>query len=100
MDFDGPEDDLLPDTNVTVTVTISSQPNALSMPREALHEQNGSYFVYKVDGDAVAARPVTIGSPNLTQVPILSGLQEGDMVATGTTNGQPLQEGVPIKEVR
>ena len=44
------EDDLLPDTNVTVTVTISSEPNALSMPREALHEQNGKYFVYKVVG--------------------------------------------------
>ncbi len=43
---------------------------------------------------------VTIGAPNMTQVPILSGLQEGDIVATGTTNGQPLQEGVPIKEVR
>jgi HlyD family secretion protein len=70
------------------------------MPREALHEQNGSYFVYKVAGDQLQRVAVTIGSPNLTQVPILSGLQDGDMVATGTANGQPLQEGVPIKEVR
>ena len=46
--IDGSEDGLLPDTNVTVTVTISSEPNALSMPREALHEQNGKYFVFKV----------------------------------------------------
>jgi hypothetical protein len=36
----------------------------------------------------------------MTQAPILSGLEDGDMVATGTANGQPLQEGVPIKEVR
>jgi HlyD family secretion protein len=100
VDLDGTEEDLLPDTNVTVTVTISSEANALSMPREALHEQNGSYFVYKVVGDELQHVTVTIGSPNLTQVPILSGLQDGDMVATGTTNGQPLQEGVPIKEVR
>ncbi|MGD0479687.1 MAG: efflux RND transporter periplasmic adaptor subunit [Terracidiphilus sp.] len=100
VDLDGTEDDLLPDTNVTATVTISSQPDALSMPREALHEQNGSYFVYKVAGDQLQRVAVTIGSPNLTQVPILSGLQDGDMVATGTANGQPLQEGVPIKEVR
>ena len=100
VDLDGPEDDLLPDTNVTVTVTISSEPNALSMPREALHEQNGKYFVYKVVDNALQRVAVTIGSPNTTQVPILSGLQEGDIVATGTTNGQPLQEGVPIKEVR
>jgi HlyD family secretion protein len=100
VDLDGSEADLLPDTNVTATVTISSQPDALSMPREALHEQNGSYFVYKVVGNELQRVTVTIGSPNLTQVPILSGLQEGDMVATATTNGQPLQEGVPIKEVR
>ena len=100
VDLDGTEDDLLPDTNVTVTVTIESEPNALSMPREALHEQSGKYFVYKVAGDELKRVDVTIGSPNLTQVPIHSGLAEGDTVATGTTNGQPLQEGVPIKEVR
>ncbi|MGD0345170.1 MAG: efflux RND transporter periplasmic adaptor subunit [Terracidiphilus sp.] len=100
VDLDGTEDGLLPDTNVTATVTISSEPDALSMPREALHEQNGKYFVYKVAGNELQRATVTIGSPNLTQVPILSGLQEGDLVATGTTNGQPLQEGVPIKEVR
>lgn len=100
VDLDGSEDDLLPDTNVTVTVTISSEPNALSMPREALHEQNGSYFVYKVVGNELQRVPVTIGAPNTTQVPILTGLQDGDIVATVTTNGQPLQEGVPIEEVR
>ncbi len=100
VDLDGSEAGLLPDTNVTVTVTISSEPNALSMPREALHEQGGKYFVYKVAGNELQRVAVTIGAPNTTQVPILSGLQEGDVVATGTSNGLPLQEGVPIKEVR
>jgi HlyD family secretion protein len=100
VDLEGSEDDLLPNTNVTATVTISSEPNALSMPREALHEQNGKYFVFKVVGDELQRVAVTIGAPTVTQVPILSGLQEGDMVATGTSNGQPLQDGVPIKEVR
>ncbi len=100
VDIDGTEDDLLPDTHVTVTVTISSEPNALSMPRDALHELNGKYYVYKVAGSQLQRVEVTIGSPTLTQVPILSGLAEGDVVATGTLNGQPLQAGVPIKEIR
>ena len=100
VDLDGTDDGLLPDTNVTVTVTISNLPNALSMPREALHEQNEKYFVYKVVHNELERVPVTIGPPNLTQVPILSGLVEGDVVATGTITGQPLQEGVPIKEVQ
>jgi HlyD family secretion protein len=93
-------DGLLPDTNVTVTVTISSENGALSMAREALHEQNGKYYVFKVERNSLRRVPVTIGPPNLTQVPILSGLAEGDVVATGTTNGQPLQENIPIKEER
>lgn len=100
VDLDGPEDDLLPDTNVTVTVTISNLPNVLNMPREALHEQNGNYYVYKVVNQQLQRVTVTIGTPNLTQVPILTGLDSGDMVATGTITGQPLQEGVPIREVR
>jgi HlyD family secretion protein len=100
VDLDDAEDGLLPDTNVTVTVTISSEPNALIMPREALHEQNGKYFVYKIVNKQLKRVPVTIGSPNLTEVSILSGLEDGDLVATGTTNGQPLQEGVPIKVQR
>ncbi|MGA2572116.1 MAG: efflux RND transporter periplasmic adaptor subunit [Terracidiphilus sp.] len=100
IDIDEPEDGLLPDTNVTVTVTTSSEPNALSMPREALHEQSGQYYVYKVVGGELKRTQVKIGSPNLTQVPILSGLQDGDTVAVGTSNGQPLQEGIPIKEER
>jgi len=100
VNLDGSDSGLLPDTNVTVTVTISSLPDALSMPREALHEQNGKYFVFKIEGGELRRVPVTIGPPNNTLVPILSGLVEGDVVSTGTTTGQPLQEGVPIKEVR
>jgi HlyD family secretion protein len=92
--------DLLPDTNVTVTATTSSEPNALSIPRDALHSQNGAYYVYKIVGGGLRRIPVTIGPPNLTQVPILSGLEQGDWVATETTNGQPLQEGIPIKVER
>ena len=47
---------MLPDTNVTVTVTISSEANALTMPREALHSENGQYYVYKVVGDQLCAQ--------------------------------------------
>ncbi len=98
--IDDADGGLLPDTNVTVTVTISSDPNVLSVPREALHSENGKTYVYKVVNDSLQRTYVTIGTINLTQVAILSGLEQGDVVATGTTSGQPLQEGVPIKVVR
>jgi HlyD family secretion protein len=97
IEIDDADGDLLPDTNVTVAVTISSEPNALSVTREALHSENGKPYVYKVVGDQLVRTPVVTGMINLTQVAILSGLNEGDWVATGTTNGLPLQEGVPIE---
>jgi HlyD family secretion protein len=98
--IDDADTGLLPDTNVTVTVTISSDPDALSVPREALHFENGKPFVYKVNGDELVRTPVTTGAFNLTREAIVSGLKEGDWVATGSTSGQPLQEGMPIKRVQ
>jgi HlyD family secretion protein len=96
---DGTDSGLLPDTNVTITVTTASQSDVLSIPREALYSENGKPYVYKVVKDDLHRTPVVTGAINLTQVAIISGLQEGDVVATGTTNGQPLQEGIPIKRV-
>jgi HlyD family secretion protein len=100
IDIDSGDGGLLPDTNVTVTVTTSSQANALTVPREALHVENGKTFVFKVVGDELVRTPVAVGTPNLTLAPILSGLQEGDVVATGSTSGLPLQEGIPIKDMQ
>jgi HlyD family secretion protein len=42
---------------------------------------------------------VTIGALNLTEVQIVSGLKSGDIVALGTTNAQPLSDGVPVKVI-
>ena len=98
--IDDLDSELLPQTNVNVTATISSEPNALTIPREALRSENGKSFVFKVVKDGLQKTPVTIGTLNLTQVAILSGLEEGDQVATGTVSGMPLREGVPVKVVR
>lgn len=95
--IDGGDGDLLPDTNVTVTVTTSSEPNTLVVPREAIHFENGKPYVFKVVNDTLVKTFVVSGTSNLTLTPILSGLQEGDVVATGTTSGLPMQEGSPIK---
>jgi HlyD family secretion protein len=98
--IDDADSGLLPDTNVNVTVTTASQPDALSVPREALRFENGKPYIYKVSGDELVRTPVTPGAFNLTREAILSGLKEGDWVATGSLNGQPLQEGIPIKVER
>jgi HlyD family secretion protein len=98
--IDDADGDLLPDTNVTVTVTTSSEANALSVPREALYRENGKPYVFRVVNGELVRTPVTTGTINTTREAIASGLKEGDWVATGTTSGLPLQEGVQIKVVR
>jgi HlyD family secretion protein len=97
VEIDDPDGSLLPDTTVTVRVTLSNEVNTLTIPREALRYENGNAYVFRIIGDELKRTPVTIGTLNLAQVAILSGLSEGDEVATGTLNGLPLQEGVPIK---
>jgi HlyD family secretion protein len=100
VDVDGGDGTLVPDTNVTVTVTTSSQQNAITIPRDALRVEGGKTYVYKVNGDSLVRTAVTVGTSNMVLTPILAGLQEGDVVATGTTNGLPLQENVPIKATK
>jgi HlyD family secretion protein len=98
--IDDADGTLLPNTNVTVTVTTSNAADVLNVPRDALHSEQGKSYVYRVMKTTLRRTPVTVGSLNLTQVEILSGLKEGDTVALGTTNGQPISEGVAIKIVR
>ena len=98
--IDDADGDLLPDINVTVTVTTSSESGALSVPIEALHYENSKPYVYLIVNDELVRTPVTTGTRSLTQAAILSGLKEGDWVAKGTVSGQPLIEGVPIRVVQ
>lgn len=96
--IDDAHGDLLPNTNVRVTALVANEPNALNIPREALHTENGQSYVYVVRGDKLHRRSITVGNINLTQVQVLNGLNEGQVVALGSTNGQPIGDGVPITE--
>jgi HlyD family secretion protein len=98
--IDDADNDLLPNTNVRVTALVANEANALNVPREALHTENGKDYVYRVQGRTLHRTAITVGNINLTQVEVTSGLKEGDVVALGSTNGQPIGDGVPIEEVK
>lgn len=97
--IDSPDSALLPDTNVNVTVTTAEFPHALVVPREAVYPQNGHPCVYRVIDSKLVRTPVTTGAFTLTDEAILSGLKEGEWVATGSPTGQPLQDGLDVKVV-
>ncbi len=98
--LDDADESLLPNTNVRVTVEVAHRGNALNIPREALHTDRGKSYVFRVVNGTVRRTQVTIGNLNLTQVEILSGLKEGDVVALGSTNGQPLVDRAPVVDTR
>lgn len=98
--IDGPNSGLLPDTNVNVTVTTAEVPHVLTVPREAVYPESGHPCVYRVIDSKLVRTPVTTGIFNLTQEAILSGLHDGEWVATGSPTGQPLQDGMEVKVVQ
>jgi HlyD family secretion protein len=91
--------DLLPNTNVVVTVTTAQRFNALSIPREALHTEAGN-FVYRVVSNKLVRTPVQVGvATNLIRAEITSGLTEKDTVALGAANNRELSNGLTVKIV-
>ena len=91
--------DLLPNTNVTVTVTTRQRFNVLSVPREALHTEGTTSFVYRVINHHLQRTVVQVGAQNLVRVEIVSGLTEKDTVALNATSNRDLANGLEIKPV-
>jgi HlyD family secretion protein len=89
---------LIPNTNVTVTVTVADLKHVLILPRDALHAEQGQSYVYRVVHGKLRQTPVTVGDLNLTDMQIVRGLKAGDVVALGSeaTNGQPLSNRLPV----
>jgi HlyD family secretion protein len=99
ISVDDAQEDLLPNTNVTVTVTTSQRFNVLSVPREALHTEGTSDYVYRIVQGKLTRTPVQVGVLNLTRVEILSGLTEKDTVALNATSNRDLSNGLDVKIV-
>ena len=92
--------DLLPNVNVTVTVTVSQRFNVVSIPREALHTEGAANYVFRVVNHRLARTAVGVGALNLTRVEITSGLNEKDTVATTpTTSNRDLTNGLEVTTV-
>jgi HlyD family secretion protein len=89
--------DLLPNTNVTVTVTEQRSDNVLSLPREALHTDGDKNFVFRLVKDRLEQTPVTVGAVNLVSVEITGGLQLGDTVAVRAVSEADLTDGLHVK---
>ena len=100
ISVDDVSSDLLPNTNVTVTVTTSQHMNVLSVPREAIHTEGTNSFVYRVVDRKLVRTPVQVGVFNLNREEIVSGLNEKDTVALNATSNRDLADGMTIRPVQ
>jgi RND family efflux transporter MFP subunit len=70
-----------------VYLLSSEKREVLSIPSEALHEEQGGHYVYvQITGESYSKRYVSTGQHNGLKVEITQGLEAGDRVVTeGTT---------------
>lgn len=96
---DDPTSDLIPNTNVTVKVTQMQHEHALSIPREALHTEGNTTFVYRLIENKLKRTTVQLGPVvNLTNAEIVSGLAANDVVVLGPKSSlKELSDGLEVK---
>lgn len=74
---------VVPGSFVEVYLLSSVIPNVISVPRSAITEAGGLFFVYvQADEEGYLKKEVKLGADNGSEVQILSGLQAGDKVVT------------------
>lgn len=67
-------------------IEVSSQKGALTIPVEALFSEGGTDFVYVLKAGTLHKTEITVGATTDTEVEVVSGLKEGDVVAlSGST---------------
>jgi HlyD family secretion protein len=96
---DNQDKKLLPNVNVTAVVVTADTANALTLPREALHQEEHRSIVYIVENGRLVGRPVKTGVANLTRIEITQGLSEKDTVALASLSPSPLSDGAAVKVV-
>jgi HlyD family secretion protein len=90
---------LLPNINVGVTIVSAEHADALTIPREALREDDSVPYVYQVVNNEVRRQNVETSISNLTKVEITGGISEHDLVAISSTNTKPLRDHLPVRVV-
>jgi len=91
---------LLPNVNVGVTIVTAEHRNVLTIPREALRQDDGRPYVLAVVNSELRRQEVQTSISNLTQVEISAGLSQNAEVALTSTNSKPLYQGLIVKVVR
>jgi HlyD family secretion protein len=92
---------LLPNVNVSVSIIIAQHDSVLTIPREALRQDDSTPYVYQIIEDKLRRHEVTVGASNLVKVEVTKGLNDKDVVALNSTSTmKSLRDGSPVKVVQ
>jgi HlyD family secretion protein len=97
--------ELLPNINVNVRINSRERVNVLTVPRGAVEAQDGRRFVFVVLRNALSVgkatlerREIHVGIADASDYEVVSGLQEGEMVAL--PGDVDLRDGMPVRIVK
>ncbi len=96
---DNPEEKLLPNVNVNVSIVTAQHDNALTVPREAIHQDDGKRFVYEINDSELKRRDVQTSLSNLTRMEITQGIGDHALVALSADDQQALKPGMSVRVV-
>jgi hypothetical protein len=89
--------ELIPNTNVGVTILLHRRDNVLAVSRAAVVADGTRRVVYLVDGDRLHQRQIAAGIASASKYEILSGLSDGDRVAL--SGDFTLQDGMKVRPI-
>lgn len=96
--------ELLPNINVNVRINSKERSNVLTVPRGAVAAEGARRFVFVVKANELGVgtpklekREIRVGIADLTNYEVLTGLQEGEMVAL--PGDFDFRDGMPVKVV-
>ncbi|MEX2270940.1 MAG: efflux RND transporter periplasmic adaptor subunit [Vicinamibacterales bacterium] len=91
IEVPNPTGRLKPGMYARVELRVAEKPDALSVPRNAMVDQQGARGVFVVEGNVAKFRAVETGIQGPVQVEVVAGLREGERVVT--TGAGALQDG-------
>jgi len=96
-----PNDDLklLPNINVGISIIAVEHQNVLTIPREALRQDDSVPYVYRIVNGELHRENIQTSISNLTSVEVTYGLPDNAQVAVASTNNKPLRDHLSVKVV-
>jgi HlyD family secretion protein len=80
---------------VDVRIEINERADALVVPRGAVQIDGVHRYIYRLDGGRLHRAEIRVGLSNATQFEVLSGVDQGDILAL--PGGTPLRDNMAVR---